>query len=78
MSKPEEQIYQTETPNDGKLSVWLEECPFCGEKAHLTVNTYTRGSDYAFVRCGRCLAEGPLCGTEDAAKQRWNARVKTQ
>jgi Lar family restriction alleviation protein len=48
----------------------LRECPFCGSSF---ISKCETSIDYAF-ECNDCDAIGPEADTEDAAREKWNAR----
>lgn len=49
----------------------LEKCPFCGEQAELQKPF---NSNYKFVSCQSCMAQGPKSVNEQYAVEWWNKR----
>lgn len=59
------------TVNGEPARVHLKPCPFCGQTDQLR-----RLSDMAcWVRCARCLVEGPPAASLRSAAMKWNKRA---
>ncbi len=53
-----------------KESVIERDCPWCGSRELQFVEDISDTS--IFIRCKKCWASGPSCGTADGALTKWN------
>ena len=52
----------------------LKPCPFCGNEYMLTVERIGWAEKLHEAGCGKCLAQGPICDSEEEAMAAWNNR----
>ena len=52
------------------MSEELKSCPFCGNK---NIQLFLDDVNFAML-CTKCMAEGPICETEQEAIDAWNRR----
>ena len=49
-------------------------CPFCGGEARICAKSFTDGTAYAWVECGRCHAKSRYSDSSEDLILAWNAR----
>lgn len=59
----------------------LKKCPFCGGSGEM-VHGGNRNGDFSYVRCTKCMIEGPTVSkdfsysSDEVAAERWNTRYE--
>lgn len=52
-------------------------CPYCKGGGDVTI-CYTAYTDLCYLCCDECGARGPLCATEEAARESWRHEMRWQ